>query len=178
MADICKAVQDAQTLVQQVIGLTDSLVGLSLRVSVSLARVSPLLDQIPTKTIHFCLIFVLSGICIVSLQLPDVVESLTASKLPHYAPSTVESACDDVITSFSVLADYVISDVTKNSEKVLEQTQAVPRLYRRTNREVSGVLLLLLLLLLLVKYRCYLEKCAIKFKCFLSNNSALKTSTP
>ena len=71
-------------------------------------------------------------------QVPELVKKLTVDKVPPFNQEEILSiSSKDILDSIPVLADYVINDVIKNCEKALEQTQAVPRLYRRTNREVS-----------------------------------------
>ena len=73
-------------------------------------------------------------------QVPELIRCLVSDKLPVYNPDLVAASCTDILDSLPVLAEHVINEVIESSEKALEQTQAVPRLYRRTNREVCNII--------------------------------------
>ena len=71
--------------------------------------------------------------------MPNFVKKLTSDKIPVFDQTEILSiSCKDILDSIPVLADYVINAVIKHCEKALEHTLAVPRLFRRTNREVSA----------------------------------------
>lgn len=104
-----------------------------------LKRYAVWLSEIPTSSDELLISDICKAVCdahnLVN-QVPELLVSLVGEKVPSYQPETVEASCVEILGSLPTLADYVIGDVMKNSEKGLEQTQAVPRLYRRTNREL------------------------------------------
>ncbi|XP_063684244.1 conserved oligomeric Golgi complex subunit 2-like [Bolinopsis microptera] len=105
-----------------------------------LRRYAVWLSEIPTSSEEL----IVSDICkavhdsyLIVDQVPNFVKKLTSDKIPVFDQTEILSiSCKDILDSIPVLADYVINDVIKHCEKALEQTQAVPRLFRRTNREM------------------------------------------
>ncbi|KAL5268859.1 hypothetical protein ACHWQZ_G002633 [Mnemiopsis leidyi] len=105
-----------------------------------LRRYAVWMSDIPTSSEEL----VISDICkavhdsyLLVDKVPSLVQNLTAGKVPQFNQEEIVSiSCKDILERVPVLADYVINVVLKNCEKALEQTQAVPRLYRRTNREM------------------------------------------